>query len=79
MVVESPDGDTAVLTVGDEAGEEKAVITEVMESGAVLQAAPDSLGNSEQIFVPADILRSAQPVSPEDILEPPLTEPDTEG
>jgi len=75
VVVESPDGDTAVLTVGDEVGEEKAVITKVLESGAVLEAVPDSSGNSEQIFIPADIFRSAQPVSPEEILEPPAGNP----
>jgi len=75
VVLESPDGDTAVLTVGDEAGEEKAVVTKIMESGAVLETAPDSAGNTEEIFIPADIIRSAEPVSPEKFSESPGIEP----
>jgi hypothetical protein len=51
-LVESPDGDTATLTVGDIIGQEEATIVEIQKRGIVLKEPPDELGIINTGYVP---------------------------
>lgn len=60
VVFESPDEDTAVLTVGDIVGQEYATIIEIREIMIVLQQPPDDTGRAPKICIP--VIRIGSPV-----------------
>lgn len=62
VVFESPDGDTALLTVGGVVGQEYATIIEIREIMIVLQQPPDDSGRTPKICIPVIQIGSPVPL-----------------
>jgi hypothetical protein len=52
VLLESPDGETATLTIGDIIGQEEAVIVEIQKGGIVLEEGPNDFGVKIRSHVP---------------------------
>lgn len=50
--LESPDGDTAILMVGDMVGQEGATITEIRKLTVILEVPPDNSGKTSKKYIP---------------------------
>lgn len=50
--LESPNGDTAVLTVGDIVGQEGATIIEIRKLMVILEVPPDDSGKTSKRYIP---------------------------
>lgn len=50
--LESPNGDSAILTVGDVVGQEGATISEIHELMIILEGPPDASGKKSKTLIP---------------------------
>ena len=62
VVLESPDGVTATLTVGDVVGQESATIIEIKKLVIILEGTPDETGRTRKSCIPVIPIGSPVPL-----------------
>ncbi|MFV9646016.1 MAG: hypothetical protein ACNYWU_09355 [Desulfobacterales bacterium] len=62
VVLESPDGVTATLTVGDVVGQESAMIIEIKKLVIILEGTPDETGRTRKSCIPVIPIGSPVPL-----------------